>query len=215
MPNKYSVRLVPVAEDDYVLLSQWASSNAGFYASGTKSHVNAAEFKAFLERADDEYLMVCTTDGQAIGAVTWKPTGTPGNYIVGTMIGDADMWGVGFGAEAAILLVGMLFDSKGAHRVEFLCGVFNRRAVENFCSGLGTVEGILRDYYFLDGSYHDALIASILRDEYYALQEPVEIVPAEDKQAAREIVADFIEKHPIVLRNRRAAEPTKTERKRA
>jgi RimJ/RimL family protein N-acetyltransferase len=215
MPNKYSVTLTPVTEDDYELLSQWTSSNTWVYASGIQSHTSAAELKAFLERVDDEFLLVCTPDGQALGMVGWKPTDTPGNYVVGTMIGDADMWGAGFGLEATILLVGMLFDSKSAHRVEFTCGVFNRRAVENFCSGMITVEGVLRDYYFVDGSYHDALVGSILRDEYYALRGPSEIVPAEDKEAARRIVADFLEKNPIVPRGGYAAASTATEGRRA
>jgi diamine N-acetyltransferase len=198
---KYSVTLAPVTGEDYVLLSQWVSSDTGVYASGVKSHASAAEFKEFLDRTNDEYLMVCAPDGQAIGTVSWAPAHTPGSYIVGTMIGDPDMWGAGFGLEATILLVGMLFDSKGAHRVEFMCGVFNRRSVEIFCSGLITVEGILRDYYFIDGSYHDALIGSILRDEYYALREPSETIPARDKEEARRIVADFLEKNPVVPRN--------------
>jgi RimJ/RimL family protein N-acetyltransferase len=215
MPDKYSVALAPVTEDDYALLSQWTSSNTWVYASGIQSHISAAELKAFLDRVDDEFLLVCTPDGQAIGMVSWKPTDTPGNYVVGTMIGDADMWGAGFGLEATILLVGMLFDSKNAHRVEFTCGLFNRRAVESFCSGLIMVEGILRDYYFVDGAHHDALIGSILRDEYYSVREPSEIIPAKDKKAARRIVAEFLEKNPIVPRNSLAAEPTSTERKRA
>jgi diamine N-acetyltransferase len=214
MPNKDSVTLVPVAEEDYALLAQWTSSNTWVYASGIQSHASATELKEFLDRADDQFLMVCTSDGQAIGMVSWKPTPTSGNYSVGTMIGDSDMWGAGFGLEATILLVGMLFDSKNAHRVEFKCGVFNRKAVENFCAGLITVEGILRDYYFVDGEYHDALIGSILRDEYYAQREPSEIVPAKDKDAARRIVADFLEKNPIVPRDRLADALTATEGKR-
>jgi RimJ/RimL family protein N-acetyltransferase len=214
MPNKDSVTLAPVAEEDYALLAQWTSSNTWVYASGIQSHASAAELKAFLDRADDEFLIVCTSDGQAIGMVSWKSTHTSGNYSVGTMIGDADMWGAGFGLEATILLVGMLFDSKNAHRVAFTCGVFNRRAVENFCSGLITVEGILRDYYFVDGEYHDALIGSILRDEYYAQRGPSEIVPTKDKDAARIIVADFLEKNPIVPRDSPADAPTATEGKR-
>ncbi|MFC5747686.1 GNAT family N-acetyltransferase [Actinomadura rugatobispora] len=201
MPDKHSVTLAPVTEGDYELLSQWTSSNTWVYASGIQSHTGAAELKAFLERADDEFLIVCTPDGQALGMVGWKPTDTPGNYVVGAMIGDAEMWGAGFGLEATILLVGMLFDSKNAHRVEFTCGVFNRRAVENFCSGMITVEGVLRDYYFVDGAYHDALIGSILRDEYYARRPPAEIVPAEDKDTARRIVADFLAQNPIVPRD--------------
>jgi RimJ/RimL family protein N-acetyltransferase len=199
MPDKYSVSLAPMAEGDYPLLSQWTSSNTWVYASGIQSHIGVTELKEFLDRVDDKFLMVCTPDGQAIGMVSWKPTDTPGNYVVGTMIGDPHMWGAGFGLEATILLVGMLFDSKSAHRVEFTCGLFNRRSVENFCSGLIKVEGILRDYYFVDGTYHDALIGSILRDEYYAVREPLEIVPADDKKAARRIVADFLDKNPIVL----------------
>ena len=215
MSSNWSVTLASVTEEDFTLLSQWVSSNTGIYASGVKSNVSAAEFRQFLDQTDEEYLMVCTSDGQAIGAVSSKSAQAPGSYIVGTMIGDSDMWGAGFGLEATMLLVGMLFDLKGAHRIEFICGVFNRRSVENFCSGLITVEGILRDYYFVDGAYHDALIGSILRDEYYAVREPSEIVPAKEKEAARRIVADFVEKNPIVPRDRPAAEATTTERQRA
>ncbi|MFI0351076.1 GNAT family N-acetyltransferase [Actinomadura sp. 9N407] len=201
MPNKPSVTLAPVTDSDYELFSQWIASNAGLYGSGAKHQVSAAEFKAFLERSDDQYLIVCTPDGQALGSVAWRPTDTPGNYVVGAMIGDADMWGAGFGLEATILLVGMLFNSKNAHRVEFLCGVFNRRAVETFCSGMINVEGVLRDYFFVDGTYHDALIGSVLRDEYYAARGPSEAVPAAEKEAAREIVADFLGKNPIAPRD--------------
>jgi diamine N-acetyltransferase len=216
MTNKYSITLAPVTKEDHALISQWISSNAWAYATGVQGY-SAAELKAFLDHIDqdnEEFRLVCASDGQAIGMVSWKPTGTPGSYAVGTIIGDADMWGVGFGMEATILLVGMLFDSMRAHRVEFTCGVFNRRAVENLCSGLITVEGILRDYYFVDGEYHDAVIGSILRDEYYTRREPSEVFPAKDKYEARRIVADFIEKNPIVPRNRLNAESASTKRKR-
>jgi diamine N-acetyltransferase len=54
-----------------------------------------------------------------------------------------------------------------------------------------------KDYYFVDGQYHDALIGSILRNEYYAVREPSAIIPAEDKEAARRIAAEFLEKNPI------------------
>lgn len=213
--TKYSVTLAPVTEQDHALISQWTSSNSWVYASGAPAYVSASEFKAFLdylENGEEKFLLVYAGDSQAIGMVSSKPTGTPGNYVVGIMIGDVDMWGAGFGFEATILLVGTLFDSKRAHRVEFTCGVFNRRAVELFTSGLITVEGILRDYFFVDGEYHDVLIGSILRDEYYALREPLQTIPAEEKDEARRIVADYIEKNPIVSRNRLAAESAPAEK---
>lgn len=97
MPNKYSVTLTPVTEDDYELLSQWTSSDTWVYASGIQGHTSAADLKAFLARVDDKFLIVCTPDGQPLGMVSWKPTDTPGNYVVGTMIGDAGMWGAASG----------------------------------------------------------------------------------------------------------------------
>lgn len=210
MSDKQSVKLAPVTESDYGLLAQWISSNAGLYASGMKNHASAADVKAFLEQADDEYMLVCTPDGEALGSVGWKPADTPGNYVVGAMIGDAGMWGAGFGLEATVQLVGMLFDSKNAHRVEFICGVYNRYSVETFCSGMITIEGLLRDYFFVDGTYHDALIGSILREEYYAVRKPSEVIPAEDKAAAQKLVTNFLDKHPIVPRDSAATVPAAT-----
>ncbi|TLQ46313.1 GNAT family N-acetyltransferase [Streptomyces marianii] len=198
MKNKYSVTLAPVTRDDYEIISKWTSSKTWVYASGIQAYMSPTDVETFLNRIDDEFLLVCTDDDQAIGVVSWKQTDTPGNYVVGSMIGDPEMWGAGFGLESVILLVGMLFDSRNAHRVEFNCGVFNRGAVENFCSGIMKIEGILRDYFFLDGQYYDALIGSILRDEYYALREPSSIIPPAEKAAARLVLDEFIKQNPIL-----------------
>jgi diamine N-acetyltransferase len=185
---------------DYETISQWTSSKTWVYASGIHSYSSPADLEMFFKRVDDRFLLVCTDDGQAIGVVSWKETETPGNYVVGSMIGDPEMWGAGFGLESVILLLDMLFDSRNAHRVQFVCGVYNQGAVANFCSGLIRVEGILRDSFFVDGSYHDALVGSILRDEYYAARTPEEIIPAAEKAAARTTIEEFLTKNPIALR---------------
>ncbi|WP_255950612.1 GNAT family N-acetyltransferase [Streptomyces odontomachi] len=198
MKNKYSVTLAPVTLGDCEIISQWTSSETWVYASGIRAYMSPTDVQAFLNRVDDEFLLACTDDGQAIGVVSWKQDDTPGNYTVGSMIGDADMWGAGFGLESVILLVGMLFDSRNAHRVGFTCGVFNKRAVENFCSGIMKVEGVLRDYYFLDGQYYDALMGSILRDDYYAVREPSYIIPPAEKVAAQLVLDEFIRRNPML-----------------
>ncbi|MFJ5048598.1 GNAT family N-acetyltransferase [Streptomyces sp. NPDC088719] len=202
--SKYSVTLAPLGQDDYEMISLWTSSATWIYASGIQAHMSAAGVEQFLARVDDNFLLVCTQDGQAIGLVSWKQEDTPGNYVIGSMIGDPDMWGAGFGLESVIILVGMLFDSRNAHRVEFSCGAFNQRAVENFCSGIITIEGILRDYYFVDGQYYDALVGSILRDEFYARRESSPIIPVGEKEAARATIGEFIRKNPIVPRDGQA-----------
>jgi hypothetical protein len=76
--------------------------------------------------------------------------------------------------------------------------------VEFFCSGLLRLEGVLRDYYFLDGEYHDAVIGSLLRDEYYALVDAYQIVPPNtisegEKEQARKLLLEHLALHPIKI----------------
>jgi diamine N-acetyltransferase len=205
MSDKYSVTLAPVRKEDFAVIEKWTCSNAWIHFSGCQGFLSAARVKAFLthiEQGDEVFLMVYAPDGQAVGMVSWAPTATPGNYAVGTMIGDADMWGAGFGAAATIRVLGLLFDSLKAHRVELRVGTYNRRVVADVClSGLFTVEGILRDYFFLDGEYYDSVCYSVLSDEYYSMRAPMEVIPAEDKAEARRILAEFLEKNPIMPRS--------------
>lgn len=215
MPNKYSVTLTPVTEDDYELLSQWTSSDTWVYASGIQGHTSAADLKAFLARVDDKFLIVCTPDGQPLGMVSWKPTDTPGNYVVGTMIGDAGMWGAGFGLEGddparrdALRLEerapggvhlrnlqpagGGELLRRNDHRGRRAPGpLLRRRGLSRRPDRLGAQGRVLR------------------------AAPPSEIVPAADKDAARRLVADFLEKNPIVPRDVPAAAPTATEGQRA
>ncbi|SFO58465.1 Protein N-acetyltransferase, RimJ/RimL family [Actinomadura madurae] len=200
MKADYSVALTPIFEDDYELLSTWSSSPSWVYASGTRQFMSPSEFKEFTKQVKDTFLIVRTREGQAIGTVSYRNIGAPGNFVVGSMIGDAEMWGMGFGVESVMLLVDILFNSKNAHRVEFTCGLYNKGAIHNFCSGFMQIEGILRDYHFIDGTYYDAVIGSILRDEYYSMMPASETVPTEEKDEARKLLDEYLESHPITLR---------------
>jgi RimJ/RimL family protein N-acetyltransferase len=195
-----SVSLAPLADDDYDLLSKWSSASSWAYAAGSVDYLGPEEFRALLHRIDDRFLMVRTRDGRPIGAVSWRVGDYPNSYVVGTMIGDAAMWGAGFGMEATLVVVGYLFDSKNAHRIEAKCGAFNKAAVQTFCSGLLRIEGILRDHYFVDGAYYDAVVGSILRDEYYSMTKPVETISAAEKQEAGAILEDYLRANPIESR---------------
>lgn len=200
MGKNSSVCLAPLTEEDYGLLSKWSSSSSWAYAAGSVDYLSPTDFRALLDRIDDRFLMVRTREGRPIGAVSWRVGDYPGSYLVGTMIGDAAMWGAGFGMESILLIVSYLFDTKNAHRVEARCGVFNKGAVQTFCSGLLRIEGVLRDHYFLDGVYYDAIVGSILRDEYYSLTKPIETISSAEKQEARAILDEYLRVNPIELR---------------
>jgi RimJ/RimL family protein N-acetyltransferase len=195
-----SVTLGAVTDGDFELLSQWASTTPFVYAGGSRRYISADDFRRIIESSRDNFLMVRTRDRRTIGAVSWRIGQYRTSFEIGTMIGDATMWQTGFGLEAVIALFSMLFDSEHAHRIEFICGVFNRPAIEACCSGLIHVEGVMRDYYFLDGTYHDAIVGSILRDEYYTMVRPIETVPREEVVDARQILNEYLVRNPIILR---------------
>lgn len=198
-----SVTLEPLTSDeDYELLARWISSVAGTYAGGGRAFVNSAQFRDDPEASRNTYLIVRLHDGRPVGAVAWHTLEHPLSFQIGVMIGDTALWGGGLGVEAINLLLEYLFHSCNARRVQFIQGSFNRPAIEIACSGVARVEGVLRDYYFLDGAYHDAIISAILRDSYYAMRRgsgPPDVVSADEKDQARKILNDYLEKHPITL----------------
>jgi RimJ/RimL family protein N-acetyltransferase len=196
-----SVTLGPITDPDYELLAGWASSKSWVYAGGPRQYFTADQFRKFvIENGRDRFLMVRTRDGRAIGAVSWRNGQYRSSFEIGAMIGDDTMWQSGFGIESVIALLGLLFDSEHAHRVEFICGVFNKSAIQACCSGLIQIEGVMRDYYYLDGGYHDAVVGSILRDEWYAMVAPGQTVPSAEKAEARRILAEYLANNPIMLR---------------
>lgn len=197
--NCASVRLAPVGERDFELFSQWSSSSSWTYVSGKRDFFTPDEFKEMLRRTDNHFLMVRTMDGRTVGAVSWRTVDYPGSFEIGVMVGDAERWGSGYGMEAALLLLTYLFDSLNAHRVQFTCGVFNKLAVATFTSGLIRVEGVMRDYYFLDGTYQDAVFGSMLRDEYYNYMPPRESIAAAEKEEAIAMLHDYLAKNPVTL----------------
>jgi len=195
-----SVTLGPVTNDDFELLSKWASSKSWVYAGGSRQYLNAEAFRKIAENGRDNFLMVIDRDGRSIGAVTWRSGQYPASFEIGTMIGDPARWQIGYGIESVLAIIGQLFDTKHAHRVEFVCGVFNKPAIQACCSGLIHIEGVLRDYYYFDGTHHDAIIGSILRAEYYSMVRPRETVPKAERDESRHILDEYLRTNPIALR---------------
>jgi len=195
-----SVVLGPVTDRDYEVISRWTETKSWVYAGGSRQYLNADAVRKLVANDQGNFLMVRDRDGRSIGAVTWRNGQYAASFEIGTMIGDPGRWQIGFGVEAVFALFALLFDTKHAHRVEFICGVFNKPAIQALCSGLIQIEGILRDYYYFDGAYHDAVIGSILREEYYALISPQLTVPQAEIDDARQILDDYLAKKPIMLR---------------
>ena len=191
-------------EEDYELLARWSAASSGALANGCHEYSRPGDFRAVAEEGAVQILIV-RADGQPVGAVTWEPQRTPGNYTVGVIIGVHELWGGGHGINAVAGVLEYLFHSKNAHRVQITSAAYNKTMMKAFRSGFIHIEGILRDYYFLDGEYHDAVIGSILRDEYYGrLRAAVtDMVTAADKDEAYRILRKCLADRPIAVQPRR------------
>lgn len=163
------IRLRPPEGGDFPVLSRWVSfSTAGVLTSGGMADcLSAADWERMATGGNTRYAIVETLTGRAVGAVSWQANRYPGSFSIGGVIGDRDLWDGGHGMEAAMLAVDHLFQAERAHRVELVAALFNRRTVGFIVKGQVRVEAILRDHLFVDGTYHDAVVCSILREEYY------------------------------------------------
>lgn len=192
------ISLRRTTDQDYDLLVDWLDGEAGEYANGGPALCTGAELKAQAERTGHTYLMVATQEGETVGAVSWRTLSYPGNYSIGLIIGDPSMWVRGYGAMAFSALLRHLFCRLNAHRVEVTTGVYNKETMKIVTRGLMTLEGILRDYAFLDGEYHDVAICSLLRDEYLGLVDrgllgkQVDTIPATAKAEALDTLVHYL-----------------------
>ncbi|MFD8491825.1 GNAT family N-acetyltransferase [Amycolatopsis sp. NPDC059657] len=199
------VSLHPALTDaDYATLADWSSSISSVYSSGQVQPFTGPKLREAAEQAQTHFLMVRDREGKTVGGVNWRPMTYDGHFEVGNAIGEPELWGLGYGVESVLLLLDHLFHQRNAHRIHLLTASFNKRMVQIFTSGPITVEGILRDYFFLDGQYHHAVVGSILRAEYYdaltsADRQRLDLVPPQDKVDASTLLRKFLDENPVAL----------------
>lgn len=169
-----------------------SSRGPRFLTPGEAKRVLAASAGALLAR---------TKDGAPAGVVLWNARGAAGGYAVEYIAKDRDTWKGGRGSEALSLVVDHLFGALAAHRVQILTGLFDAVQVE-VLEGVGfRVEGLLRDYFFLDGVHEDAAVCSLLREEYLAsrLGGGTGVIPQREKEEALGSMAAYLRRHPLDL----------------
>ena len=87
---------------------------------------------------------------------------------VGIIVGDSEFWGQGYGSDAMRTMLAVGFHWYNFHRVQLNVVHSNLRAIRSYEKCGFRHEGRLREAVFIDGSYEDLLIMSILKDEFGA-----------------------------------------------
>jgi len=107
--------------------------------------------------------------GRLIGSCAFSQLdGDNGSALYHITIGEADVWGHGYGTEATRLMVDHAFRVLGLHRVALSVFAFNERAIRSYEKVGFVVEGRSREAIRRDGRWWDELQMSILGSEWLA-----------------------------------------------
>ncbi|WP_180536001.1 GNAT family N-acetyltransferase [Micrococcus luteus] len=205
--DRERIRLRPPSDTDFPLISQWISlsSPGAAYTGDVGENVSPTHIQQLHESGAVNYLIVDHPSLGPVGAVNWGHRGHSRAYAVAVIVGDPDSWRMGLGAEAFVRLLDHLFQTLDAWRVEITTAEFNPHTILPFTRLRLTIEGVLRDWFYLDGRYWNATVWSILRPEYFAGMEngdvfaavPYEpLIPEEDKARAKSSLDAYLAAEP-------------------
>lgn len=123
------------------------------------------------QKRDDEFSWaILDPDGRHIGftaihRINWRLrlAGT------GTVIGEKDAWGKGYGSDAMRVRTRFAFETLGLHRLESesrIDNIASQRALEK--AGYKR-EGIARKKLFWEGQWHDTVLYGMLDEDYFSV----------------------------------------------
>lgn len=164
--------LRPFRKNDLSCVLKWSRDPEIRKLTGEAAPMSRAEAEGWYRRmrADKDriwYAIVLKEDGRMIGECGLLRMFRPWRCTDMTIIiGDKGAWGVGYGTEAARLVLDLAFKKLGFHRISIGVVGFNERALRFWkCLGFKK-EGIQRDGYYCDGRHSDFVMMSVLEDEY-------------------------------------------------
>jgi RimJ/RimL family protein N-acetyltransferase len=166
------ITLRPITINDAEAMFASLSDAESMRLTGTQQTFTFEQVQQYCQR-------IAQADDRADYAITLKDAGT---YVGEVVLNDINWFnrsadfrialagskwfGKGYGTEATRLIVDFGFRTLKLHRIELEVYDFNPRA-QHVYEKVGFVqEGVLRDALLWNGRYHNAILMSILEDEY-------------------------------------------------
>lgn len=170
--------LRPVERADLASIRKWANDPQIRRLTAEVRPMTAAGADRFYDKVQSDedrvwFVIVLREGDRVIGEAgllrmfpPWRTTDLT------LIIGEQDVWGQGYGTEAITLLLDYAFGFLNFHRVAIGVVGFNQRALRFYKRTGFRREGVQRDGYFYDHSYHDFVMMSLLADEFRASRQP-------------------------------------------
>lgn len=168
-----TIFLRPIQADDAEAMYRALSDKETNRLTGTHHTFTLAQIEAFCSRiaqADDraDYAIVLRENpAEVLGEVVLNDISWP-NRSAGFRIAlySQAYFGKGYGTQATRLILKYGFEQLKLHRVELEVYDFNPRATHVYEKVGFRREGVKRDALLWDGRYQNAIVMSILEDEY-------------------------------------------------
>lgn len=166
------VTLRPITADDAAAMFAALDDTESMRLTGTQESFTRAQVADFCARvavADDraDYAITLKGDPTYIGeavlnGIDW--CNRSANFRIA--LASAVFFGQGYGTEATRLIVAYGFEQLRLHRIALEVYAFNSRARHVYEKIGFREEGVRRDALYWDGQFHDAVMMSMLEQEY-------------------------------------------------
>lgn len=166
------VKLRAVEPGDYKLVAQWMNQAGVMLYWGRPGNTESLQEVARREEAEasrgnSRKYIIETKDGHPIGQIDYYDLDWQNrNAWTSILVGDPDYWGGGYGTDAMRTLLSYLFDQLGLHRVVLTVHSSNERAQRSYAKNGFVSEGVLRDWAYFDGDWHDGIIMAVLAADF-------------------------------------------------
>lgn len=140
--------------------------------TGTQGSFTRAQVERYVESAaqDDSRLMLLIalqTTHVIIGEVVLMDIHDKNRSAhIRIAIDQPAHQGKGYGSEAMLLMLDYGFGIANLHRIELEVFAFNERAIRTYEKLGFQREGVKRDVLYYNHEYHDAILMSMLEDEF-------------------------------------------------
>ena len=168
------VALRAIEREDLPKIWEWLNDEeVMYYWSMPGITVSLAELEHHFSRSAEtkepgrRWFTIETRDRLPIGIIAYFDLRERHHRAeIAIIIGDKEYWGKGYGADAIMALLRFLFNELGLNRVHLRVAEFNTRAIKCYEKCGFAKEGTLRQWFFVEGRYHDGFLMSILRQEF-------------------------------------------------
>jgi len=166
--------LSPLERHDLVTLHQWFKEldNIFILSQSVLSHYNLDEieiwYNSLINNVRNKVFMINLVDSRApigmleLSQIDWKNR----NCELGVLIGNKSQLRKGFATTAIKIALSLAFHQWNLHKIYAKVVEHNIASIKLFEKLSFTREAVLKEHIFIDSSYKDQIIFSILKRDY-------------------------------------------------